>query len=103
VCPLVLGLNLKGEKDVSFATTDHERSNFTVVLYITSDGSKLPPMVIFKRKTVPKGCGSKGVFISANEKGWVNSEVMKFWLDNVWRKGKNCFFQPEIPVKIGFV
>jgi hypothetical protein len=37
-------------------------------------------MVIFKRKTVPKGCNSKDVIISANEKGWMNSEVMKFWM-----------------------
>jgi hypothetical protein len=40
-------------------------------------------MVIFKRNTVPKCCNSKDVIISANEKGWMNSEVMKFWLVNV--------------------
>jgi hypothetical protein len=45
-------VNLKGAKEVSVATTVHERSNFTVVLCITADGSKLPPMVIFKQKTV---------------------------------------------------
>jgi hypothetical protein len=71
-------VNLKGAKEVSVATIGHERSNFTVVLCITADGSKLPPMVIFKRKTVPKGCNSKDVIISANEKGWMNSEVMSF-------------------------
>jgi len=71
-------VNLKGAKEVSVATTGHKRSNFTVVLCITADGSKLPPMVIFKRKTVPKGCNSKDVIISAYEKGWMNSEVMKF-------------------------
>jgi hypothetical protein len=43
-------VNLKGAKDVSVATTGHERSNFTVVLCITADGSKLPLMVIFKRR-----------------------------------------------------
>ena len=84
MCPLAL--NLKGAKEVSVATTGHERSNFTVVLCITANGSKLPPMVIFKRKTVPKGCNSKDIIISANEKCWMNSEVMKFWLENVWRK-----------------
>jgi uncharacterized membrane protein len=42
--------------------------------------------------TVLKGCNSKDVIISANEKGWMNSEVMKFWLENVWRKRKTAFF-----------
>jgi hypothetical protein len=60
-------------------------------------------MAIFKRKTVPKGCNSKDVIISANEKGWMNSEVMKFWLENVWQKRKIAFFQPEIPLNVGFV
>jgi len=73
-------VNLEGAKEVSVATTGHERSNFSVVLCITADGSKLPPMVIFKRKTVPKGCNSKDV-ISANEKGWMNSDTF-FCTDN---------------------
>jgi hypothetical protein len=93
--PISRTVNLKGAKEVSVATTGHERSNFTVVLCITADGSKLPPMMIFKRKTVPKGCNSKDVIISANEKGWMNSEVMKFWLDNVWRNRKMAFFNPK--------
>jgi hypothetical protein len=73
------------------------------VLCITADGSKLQPMVIFKRKTVLKGCNSKDAIISANEKGWMNLEVMKFCLENVWQKRKMAFFQPEIPFNFGFV
>jgi hypothetical protein len=87
-------VSLTGAKEVSVATTVHERSNFTVVLCITADGSKLPPMVIFKRKTVPKGCNSKDI-ISANEKVWMNSEVMKFWLENVSRNRRMAFFNPK--------
>jgi hypothetical protein len=52
-------------------------------------------MVIFKRKTVLKGCNSKDVIVSANEKGWMNSEVMKFWLENVWQKREMAFFNPK--------
>ena len=48
-------------------------------------------MVIFKRKTVPKGCKSKDVIISANE----YSDVIKFWLENVWQKRKMAFFNPK--------
>jgi hypothetical protein len=77
--PSSRNVNLKGAKEVSVATTGHEKSNFTVVLCIIADGSKLPPMVIFKRNTVPKGCNSKDVIISANGKGWMNSEFMKLW------------------------
>jgi hypothetical protein len=47
-------VNLKAAKEVSVATTGHDRSNVTVVLCITADGSKLPPMVIFKRKMFRK-------------------------------------------------
>jgi hypothetical protein len=35
-------VNLMEAKEVSVATTGHKRSNFTVVLCITADGSKLP-------------------------------------------------------------
>jgi hypothetical protein len=66
-----------------------------VVLCITADGLKLPPMVIFKRKTDPKGCNSKDIIISTNDKGWMNSKVMKFWLGNVWQKRKMNFLNPK--------
>jgi hypothetical protein len=34
-------VHLKGAKELSVATTGHEKSNFTVVLSVTSDGGKL--------------------------------------------------------------
>ncbi|KAG8239088.1 hypothetical protein J437_LFUL018809 [Ladona fulva] len=67
--PASRSVNLKGAKEVSVTTTVHERSNFTVVLCVTACGSKLPPMVIFKRQTIPKGCESKDVIVTANQKG----------------------------------
>ena len=47
-------LHKKGDKTVIIWTTGHEKTHFTVVLACTADGGKLPPMVIFKRKTAPK-------------------------------------------------
>lgn len=44
----------KGRKSVNIVATGHEKSFFTVVLVCCGDGSKLPPMVIFKQKTMPK-------------------------------------------------
>ena len=49
------------------------------------DGSKLKPMVIFKRKTIPKIDNKHGVVVSAQEKGWMDSDQMKVWIDKVWR------------------
>ena len=46
---------MKGVSTASIRTTGHEKSHFTVMLACTADGGKLPPYVIFKRKTLPKG------------------------------------------------
>ena len=40
------------------------------------DGSKLKPVVIFKRKTVPNINNKHGVVVSAQEKGWMDSDQM---------------------------
>uniref|UniRef100_K7FMC7 HTH CENPB-type domain-containing protein n=1 Tax=Pelodiscus sinensis TaxID=13735 RepID=K7FMC7_PELSI len=47
-------LELKGAKTVSIATTGHEKSRFTVMLACMVDGTKLPPHIVFKRKTMPR-------------------------------------------------
>lgn len=44
----------KGSKTVSILTTGHEKDRFTVMLACLGDGTKLPPYVVFKRKTLPK-------------------------------------------------
>lgn len=93
--PATRTVNLKGAKDISISTTGHEKNNFTVVLAVTKDGSKLPPLVIFKRKTVPKENFPKGIFVQANEKGWINKDMMHFWLNNVWKKRKHSFFNTK--------
>ena len=42
-------------------------------------------MLIFKRKTIPKINNKHGVVVSAQEKGWMDSEQMKVWIEKVWR------------------
>lgn len=44
----------KGVKTVTVKTSGHEKSYYTVVVACCADGTKLPPMLIFKRKTMPK-------------------------------------------------
>ena len=85
-------INLKDAKVISIRITGNEKNNFTVVLAVIKDGLKLPPAVIFKRKTVPKENFPKRVLVQANEKGWVNKDIMHFCSHNVWKKRKHCFF-----------
>ncbi|CAG8661263.1 11177_t:CDS:2, partial [Paraglomus occultum] len=55
-----------GARTVSIRTTGHERSSFTVVLSCMADGSKLPPLVIFKLKNIPRGTFPQDVLVRAN-------------------------------------
>ena len=64
-----------GTKTIAIKTTGHEKSPMTVMLGCQSDGSKLPPMVIFKRKTLPREKIPAGIIVKANQKGYVNKEM----------------------------
>lgn len=75
----------KGEKTI-LIKTGQEKSSFTVVLAYTADGNKLKPMIIFKRKTMPKLKFPAGCFVHVREKGWMDEEGVKLWLDNVWSR-----------------
>ena len=44
----------RGARSVSIRTMGHERTNFTVVLTCMADGTKLPPLIIFKLKRFQK-------------------------------------------------
>jgi len=44
-------------------------------------GSKLPPVIIFKLKNIPRGTFPDGIFVRANEMIW--------WVENVWSKRTN--------------
>lgn len=94
-CPSNRTVSGTGEKTVSITTTGHEKSSFTCILACAANGQKLKPLVIFKRKTIPKGDFSADVLVLANEKGWMNEEIMHQWLEEVFRKRKGAFFQPK--------
>ena len=64
----------KGTKSVSIMTTGHEKDRFTVMLACLGDGTKLPPYVVFKRKTLPKDLVlPRGIHVRAQAKGWMNA------------------------------
>jgi len=50
-------LEKKGVKEVLLKTTGWEKLRLTVMLAATPDGRKLPPLLILKRKTLPKSEG----------------------------------------------
>ena len=88
-------VDIKDAENVKITTTGSEKCNFTVALCVTADGSKLPPFVIFKRKTIPKENYPKGIIIQANEKGWMNQDMVKIWINKVWIQRKSSFFKPK--------
>ena len=81
-----------GTSAVSIRTTGNEKLSLTVVLACQANGQKLPPMVIFKRKTLPKENFPDGVIIKANPKGWMDEEMMCDWLREVYVKRPDGFF-----------
>ena len=77
---------------MSMRTTGNEKSSFTVVLACHANGQKLPPMVIFKRKTLPKENFPAGVVIKVTPKGWMDEEKMNEWLREIYVKRPGGFF-----------
>ena len=88
--PLTFGMppnrtiNHMGEKTIKIRMTGNEKNRVTVVMVCAGDGSKLKPMVIFKRKTVPKVANKHVVVIATQEKGWMDTEGMKTRVQKVW-------------------
>ena len=78
-------IDTKGKKTVFVRTTGHEKTHFTVVLSCLADGTKLRPMIIFKRKTLPKGEKfPNGVLIHCHPKGWMDESGVIMWHERVW-------------------
>lgn len=70
-----------GTKEVRVRTTGNEKTRVTVMLACTADGHKLPPFLIFKRKTLPKNeTFPPRMFIRCNDKGCMDSSMMNEWI-----------------------
>ena len=78
-------IDTKGNRTIQIRTTGHKKTHFTVVLSCMADSTKLKPMVIFKRKRIPKGEKfPPGVVIHCHPKGWMDEEGIILWLNKVW-------------------
>ena len=71
-------------RSVTIKTTWAEKQRYTVMLEVTANGAKLPPYVIFKRKTLPKEKFPSGIHVRVQEKGWMDQDLVKDWVDKVW-------------------
>jgi len=97
-------LEKKGVKEVLLKTTGCEKLHLTVMLAATADGRKLPPLLILKRKTLPKSeAFPKDVIVRAQEKGWMTKKLMLEWLKIVWSRRPGAFLnQPSMLVLDAF-
>ena len=91
--PMNRTVDVQGSSSITIRTTGHEKSHFTVVLACTASGKKLPPMVIFKRKTAVKAKLPSGVVVHQNEKGWMDNDTMNLWLSTCYSKRPGGFFR----------
>ena len=71
-------VDIKGAKTMAVQTSGHEKTHFTVVLACCADGTKLPPMISFKRKMFLKEKIPSGLIVYMHEK-----EGMKIWFNKV--------------------
>ena len=79
----------KGTKECMVLTLGGEKKHLTVVLSAAGDGKMLPPMIIFKGKTdrtfsdlnIPAG-----FIVKTKEKAWMDDDLMKVWVENIWIK-----------------
>ncbi|PIO54480.1 hypothetical protein TELCIR_24156 [Teladorsagia circumcincta] len=52
-----------------------------------------PSRACFKRKTLPKEPFNENVILNANDKGWMNENLMKGWIDEIWLQRPNASTQ----------
>ena len=86
-------VDVKGAKTIMIKTSVNEKKRYTVVLACCADGTKLPPLLFFKRKMLPKDVFPYGIYVHVHSKGWMDGEGMKLWLEKVWYKRPGCLLK----------
>jgi hypothetical protein len=71
--PSNVTVNEKGAKTVIIRGTGNEKGRITVMLDVLADGRKLPPYVILRRKTMPKGKLPAGLVFRYQKKRWMTN------------------------------
>ncbi|CAI7781677.1 unnamed protein product [Closterium sp. NIES-53] len=76
-------LEMKGARTVHVRSAGYEKERITVMLAVTASGLKLPPYVVFKRKTIAKVPIPAGVVVRAQDKGWMDESLVQDWITQV--------------------
>ena len=84
--------NRKGARDIRIATTGGSKKGYTVALAACADGTKLPAFIVFKEagaRIPPRVLNQlyvpRNVKITASKNGWMTSDIMKEWIQRIWR------------------
>ena len=80
-------VDVKGAKTITVKTSGRDKTHYMVVLSCCADGTKLPPILISKRKNMPEEAIPRGVivqFITKDE--WMDENDMKIRIEKVWSK-----------------
>lgn len=100
--PFTSTVDIRGTKTVQLNTTKQEKNLFTLMLACTADGGKLPPYIIFKRKTLPKVTWPTGIIIHCQDKGWMDESLTKDWIKTVWAKWPGSLTHKSLVVPDSF-
>jgi hypothetical protein len=78
-------VGVKGAKTIMMKTSGTKKTHYTVVLVCCANGRKLPPLLMFKRKTLPENVIPHGLYIHVYSKGWMENMIlvtatMIFWV-----------------------
>jgi len=65
-------VDFKGAKTIMIKTSGYEKRLYTIVLACCADGTKLPPLLIFKRKTLSKDVMPHEIYVHVHSKGWMD-------------------------------
>jgi hypothetical protein len=79
-------VDIKGAKLITIKTYGHEKTHYTAILACCADGTKLPLLLIFKQKTMPKDKIPHWMSIHVHSKGWMDKNEMKLLLEVEWAK-----------------
>ena len=91
-------IDFTGKKNVETLTNGKEQYRISVILSITGDGYKLPPLIIMKGekgKTIENSfknlwyIKNKDIFIHCQSNGWCTSEIFGLWINEVFLPYQN--------------
>lgn len=82
--------------------TANEKNKIATLLVVLADKAKLPPYIILKRKTIPKGKLPEGAIFRCQDKGWT-SELMQDLLHVVCNRQPGALLKQTAMLALGCI